>query len=198
MSRHIETCLDTLRHCVDTSTHCVHTSRHCLDTFMIALENGLDRKKIMYILHIILESHVLLSCVMCVWNWNQNSRVQTYRYVINSLHLYVTSYYMFVCTVSLLVLTICLILSMHLLKYIYIICIFGEICTNLMGPTLVICTVMWGLYVDYSSSDMGHIHTVWQAYLFRLYANNVKCVYTSIPGHIVDCSEFIWGHRLLT
>ena len=23
------------------------------------------------------------------------------------------------------------------------------------------------------------------------YANNVKCMYTSAPGHIVDCSEFI-------
>ena len=25
------------------------------------------------------------------------------------------------------------------------------------------------------------------------YSNNVKCMYTSVPGHIVDCSEFRRG-----
>ena len=29
--------------------------------------------------------------------------------------------------------------------------------------------------------------------MFRAYANNVKCMYTSVPGHIVDCSESICG-----
>ena len=58
MFRHIETCLDPARHCIDTSTHCLNTSRHCLDTIMIALENDLERKKIIYILHTGLERHV--------------------------------------------------------------------------------------------------------------------------------------------
>ena len=26
-----------------------------------------------------------------------------------------------------------------------------------------------------------------------LYVSNVKCLYTSAPGHTVDCSEFIRG-----
>ena len=30
-----------------------------------------------------------------------------------------------------------------------------------------ICTVMWTLYVDHSSSSVGHICTMWQTYLFR-------------------------------
>ena len=25
----------------------------------------------------------------------------------------------------------------------------------------------------------------------RAFASNVKCMYSSVPGHIVDCSEFI-------
>ena len=63
-------CVTTCRHCLDmwthldisrylltlsrhkdmssTSMHCLHTSRHCLETIMIALENGLERKKIKY------------------------------------------------------------------------------------------------------------------------------------------------------
>ena len=27
--------------------------------------------------------------------------------------------------------------------------------------------VMWGLYVDYIHSDVGHIYAMWQAYFFR-------------------------------
>ena len=54
MTRHcldIETCLDASRYCVDTSTH-------CLDTLMIALGNGLERKKIIYMLYNGLERNV--------------------------------------------------------------------------------------------------------------------------------------------
>ena len=25
------------------------------------------------------------------------------------------------------------------------------------------------------------------------YANNVECMYNSVPGHSVDCIGFIWG-----
>ena len=41
LSRYIEAC-------VDTSTHCLHTSKQCFETLMIAKENGLERKKMMY------------------------------------------------------------------------------------------------------------------------------------------------------
>ena len=48
------------------------------------------------------------------------------------------------------------------------------------------CVVMWGLYVHYTSSAVGHICSMWQAHLFRgHYANNVKSVYTSVPGHLL-------------
>ena len=58
LSSHIETCLDTMRHCLDTCRHCLHTSRHCLDTLMIALENHLERKKIINILYNDLDRYV--------------------------------------------------------------------------------------------------------------------------------------------
>ena len=64
------------------------------------------------------------------------------------------------------------------------------ILTNCFGH---ICAVMLGLYVDYSSSTMGHICTLWQAEFFRVYANNMKCMYASTCYHIVDCSELICG-----
>ena len=30
-----------------------------------------------------------------------------------------------------------------------------------------------------------------QVYFMGVYANNVECVNTSVPGHIVDCIEFL-------
>ena len=41
------------------------------------------------------------------------------------------------------------------------------------------------------SSALGHICVMWWTYLFRAYASNVKCMCTSVPHDIVDCSEFI-------
>ena len=57
MSSH---CLDTSRHCLDMQTH-LDMSKHiinCLDTLMIALENGLERKKIIYFLYNGLERYL--------------------------------------------------------------------------------------------------------------------------------------------
>ena len=34
---------------------------------------------------------------------------------------------------------------------------------------------------------------MWEAYYAEAYANSVKCMYTSVPVHIVDCIGFIWG-----
>ena len=30
------------------------------------------------------------------------------------------------------------------------------------------------------------------------YANNVRSMYTTVSGHIVDCNEFIWGIYIYT
>ena len=50
---------------------------------------------------------------------------------------------------------------------------------------------MWDQYVDYSSSAVGH-KCIRQPYLFRgIYANNVKDIHTSAPGHISNSTEFI-------
>ena len=46
--------------------------------------------------------------------------------------------------------------------------------------------LMLGLYVDYSCNALGYICAISQAYLFRAYANNMKCMYMSVSGHIVD------------
>ena len=83
-----------------------------------------------------------------------------------------------------------------------------------------ICVGIWGLYADYSRSVGGHIcemfcltyifsnveskcrlyYSCSGTYMFEgwdicsgAYANNVKCMYTSAYGHIVDCGEIIWG-----
>ena len=50
---------------------------------------------------------------------------------------------------------------------------------------------MLALYIDHSSSAVKHTCALWQAYLVRAYASNMKCMYTNIPGKIVDCSDFI-------
>ena len=58
---------------------------------------------------------------------------------------------------------------------------------------LLICAVKWNIYVDYSSCAVEHIYTVWYAYLFWIYVNNVKCMHTRVYVHIVDCSGLIQG-----
>ena len=55
------------------------------------------------------------------------------------------------------------------------------------------CAIMWSLYVDYSRSALGHNAQYVRNICSREYASNVKCMYTSTPGHIVHCSEFISG-----
>ena len=50
---------------------------------------------------------------------------------------------------------------------------------------------MWGLHIDYNISAVGHIYVKWQAYLFGAYDDNVKFMYTSASGHIIDCSELV-------
>ena len=52
---------------------------------------------------------------------------------------------------------------------------------------------MWSMYVEYSSSAVGHIYAMWQAYLSGAYVSNAKCMFTSACGDIVDCTEFILG-----
>ena len=56
-------------------------------------------------------------------------------------------------------------------------------------------------YVQYCGCYMWMTVAVqWDIYMLYdrnicsgAYANNVKCMYTSASGHIVDCREFIWG-----
>ena len=61
---------------------------------------------------------------------------------------------------------------------------------------------MVGLCVGYDRHAVGQTCAIWQAYLFRAHANNVKCMYTSAPSHTVDSSESICMqmqmHTLLT
>ena len=50
---------------------------------------------------------------------------------------------------------------------------------------------MWNLYVDHSSSAMGHICCDVGGICSGAYASNVKCMYISLPDHIADCIGFI-------
>ena len=50
---------------------------------------------------------------------------------------------------------------------------------------LLTCAVVWGPYIDYSSSAVGHECEMWQ-YL--------QCMFTSACGHIVYNNAFIRGY----
>ena len=39
-----------------------------------------------------------------------------------------------------------------------------------------------------------HLYVLWQAYYLGTYANNMKYMYPSVSGHIVDCSELFFRH----
>ena len=79
MSSH---CEDTSRHSLDMhkhpdmsrelltlSRHYPNTSTHCLDTFMTALENGLERKKMIHISYNDLCYLAKLHGILCDCNW---------------------------------------------------------------------------------------------------------------------------------
>ena len=53
-----------------------------------------------------------------------------------------------------------------------------------------IFAVIWGLYLDVSSSTVGH---VWCGRHICSEANSNNVKYASALGHIVNCSTFIWG-----
>ena len=52
---------------------------------------------------------------------------------------------------------------------------------------------MWGLYVEYSSSAVGHVGAIWLPYFFRVYDNMVNCNLQSLYILIVDSSDFSCG-----
>ena len=53
--------------------------------------------------------------------------------------------------------------------------------------------IMWSLHVDYITSAGGHPLLFGMHICSGAYANNVKCMYTRVPVHIVDCSGYIGG-----
>ena len=50
---------------------------------------------------------------------------------------------------------------------------------------------MWGLHIDTIIIAVEHTCVIWQACMLWEYASYVKCMYTSAPSHIIDCSEYI-------
>ena len=54
---------------------------------------------------------------------------------------------------------------------------------------------MWDLYLEYNRSAEGDIYCIYMQcgmqFSSGTYASNVKYMYTSAPGYIVDCSEFV-------
>ena len=52
--------------------------------------------------------------------------------------------------------------------------------------------VMWGLYVDCTSSAVEYMYSGMHI-CSGPYGNNVKYMYTRVPAHIVDCSVFTEG-----
>ena len=47
------------------------------------------------------------------------------------------------------------------------------------------------MYLDYTIKAEGHICAMWEAYLLRAFANNMKYMLISVPGHIFGYSDFI-------
>ena len=58
---------------------------------------------------------------------------------------------------------------------------------------LLVCAIMFGLYVDYGRLGVGYICAKWQTYCLGTYANSVKFMFSSAPCQTVDCSNFMWG-----
>ena len=56
---------------------------------------------------------------------------------------------------------------------------------------LLIYAVIWDLHVEFNSSAVRHTYTCSRHICSETYASNVKWMYTSICGDIVDSSEFI-------
>ena len=61
----------------------------------------------------------------------------------------------------------------------WILLFMNYFCTNLVFIYTTIA-VQWNIYEQCSR----HICS-------GSYASNVKCMFTSVPGHIIDCSDFI-------
>ena len=69
--------------------------------------------------------------------------------------------------------------------------IFGNSMVNKSCCFWLICKVIRDLCIVYSSSSTYvqcgmHIHS-------EAYTNNVKCIYSSVTGHTIQCSWFICG-----
>ena len=47
------------------------------------------------------------------------------------------------------------------------------------------------MYVEYIGSVVGHVCAMCHAYCSGAHARNVKFMYTSAPGHIVECIKLI-------
>ena len=52
------------------------------------------------------------------------------------------------------------------------------------------------MYVDYIRSAVGYMCNVGGILVSGAltFASSVECMYTSAPGHIVDCREVIWHY----
>ena len=55
-----------------------------------------------------------------------------------------------------------------------------------------VCVVIWDLYIDHNSSAVDHSYVVMGIFV-QAYANDVKCMYICVPGHIVNCTGFRWS-----
>ena len=51
--------------------------------------------------------------------------------------------------------------------------------------------IMWSQYLGYSKNAVEHTCAHGKYICSGTYASNVECVYSSAPGCIVDCSEFM-------
>ena len=60
-------------------------------------------------------------------------------------------------------------------------------------PFRLVCIVMWGLYINHSSSTEEHMCNVTSIFVEGHMPKNVKCIYICVPGHIVECIGFIRG-----
>ena len=55
--------------------------------------------------------------------------------------------------------------------------IFGNSMVNKSCIFLLLAyAVVWHFFIDYSNIAVGYAYVMWQAYLFRAYANNMICI----------------------
>ena len=85
----------------------------------------------------------------------------------------------------------------HILAFEGHICCWHIFCSSIVNVVVywfLLHVCIYGIHMRATVEVQWDIHMQYGRYnCSEAYVSNVECVHTSVPGHIVDCSEFIWS-----